>query len=112
MLHPIVCQNERLRHYLQNFRGLFSRPQYGHFETVLFGLLMSKEGHTMSHLHRAIAGIKSVSSVSRFLGPAAKKTWTIQGTLRNRVSDRRRLDPVQTQRQEDGRFGEASLNDV
>jgi SRSO17 transposase len=70
MLHPIVCQNERLRQYLQNFRGLFSRPQYGHFETVLFGLLMSKEGHTLSHLHRAIAGIKSVSSVSRFFGQA------------------------------------------
>ncbi len=70
MLHPIVCQSERFRQYLQTFRGFFSRPQYGHFETVLFGLLMSKEGHTLSHLHRAIAGIKSVSSVSRFFGQA------------------------------------------
>lgn len=70
MPHPIVCQDERLRYYLQSYQGLFSRPQFEHFVTVLVALLMSKEGHTLSHLQRAIAGKKSLSSVSRFLGQA------------------------------------------
>jgi hypothetical protein len=70
MPHPIVCQDERLRHYLQYFQGLFSRPQFGHFVTVLVAMLMSKEGHTLSHLQRAVAGKKSLASMSRFLGQA------------------------------------------
>lgn len=70
MPHPIVCQDERLRQYAHNFRGLFSRPQYEHFETVLVALLMSQEGHTLSDLQRAIANKKSLSSVSRFFGQA------------------------------------------
>lgn len=70
MPHPIVCQDERLRQYLQNFRGLFSRPQSEHFVTVIVSLLMSQEGHTLSHLHQAVAGKKSLSSVSRFFGQA------------------------------------------
>jgi SRSO17 transposase len=70
MPHPIVCQDERLRYYLHCFRSLFSRPQYEHFVTVLIGMLMSQEGHTLSHLHRAVAGKKSLSSVSRFFGQA------------------------------------------
>ncbi len=67
MPHPIVCQDERLRKYLQSFQGLFSRPQFEHFVTVLVAMLMSKEGHTLSHLQRAVAGKKSLASVSRFL---------------------------------------------
>src|SRR2546430_17392134 len=67
MPHPIVCQDERLRQYLQSFQALFSRPQYEHFVTVLMGQLLSEAGHTLSHLHRAVSGKKSVSSLSRFL---------------------------------------------
>jgi len=70
MPHPIVCQDERLRQYLQSFQALFSRPQYEHFVTVLIGLLLSGEGHTLSHLHRAVSGKKSLSSLSRFLSEA------------------------------------------
>lgn len=70
MLHPIICQDERLRQYLQSFRALFSRPQYEHFETVLMGQLLSEAGHTLSHLHRAVSGKKSLASLSRFFSDA------------------------------------------
>jgi SRSO17 transposase len=59
-----------LRQYLQYFQGLFSRPQSEHFVTVIVSLLMSQERHTLSHLHRAVAGTKSFSSMSRFFGQA------------------------------------------
>src|SRR5215475_8305283 len=75
MPHPIVCQDERLRQYLQSFRALFSRPQYEHFVTMLMSLLLSLEGYTLSHLKHAISGIKSLSSLSRFL---AKAPWDHQ----------------------------------
>lgn len=70
MLHPIICQDERLCQYLQSFRALFSRPQYEHFETVLMGQLLSEAGHTLSHLHRAVSGKKSLASLSRFFSDA------------------------------------------
>jgi hypothetical protein len=70
MPHPIVCQDESLRQYGHIFRGLFSCPQYKHFETVLVALLMSKEGHTLSDLQRAVDTKKSLSSLSRFFGQA------------------------------------------
>ncbi len=66
MPHPIVCLDERLRQYLQYF-PVFSRPQYEHFVTVLVALLMAQAGYTLSHLHRAVAGKKSLSRLSRFL---------------------------------------------
>jgi hypothetical protein len=67
MPHPIICQDERLRQYLQSFQALFSCPQYEHFVTVLMGQLLGEAGHTLSHLHRAVSGKKSLSSLSRFL---------------------------------------------
>jgi DDE superfamily endonuclease len=70
MPHPIVCQDERLRQYLQSFQALFSRPQYKHFVTVLMGLLLGESGHTLSHLYRAVSGKKSISSLSRFFSEA------------------------------------------
>jgi DDE superfamily endonuclease len=70
MPHPIVCQDERLRQYLQSFHAVFSRPQYKHFVTVLMGMLLGEAGHTLSHIHRAVSGKKSVSSLSRFFSEA------------------------------------------
>lgn len=70
MPHPIVCQDERLRQYLQSFQALFSRPQYKHFVTVLMGLLLSESGHTLSHLYHAVSGKKSIPSLSRFFSEA------------------------------------------
>jgi len=58
MPHPIVCLDERLRKYLHTFHALFSHPQFEHFVTVLVALLMSLEGQTLSHLHRARASQK------------------------------------------------------
>src|SRR5437762_9833343 len=66
MPHPILCQDEQLRHYLQSFQALFSRPQFEHFVTVLTALLLGEKGHTLSHLKRSVACKKSVSSLSRF----------------------------------------------
>jgi DDE superfamily endonuclease len=70
MPHPIVCQDERLHQYLQYFQALFSRPQYKHFVTVLMGMLLGEAGHTLSHVHHAVSGAKSVSSLSRFFSEA------------------------------------------
>lgn len=72
MPHPLVCQDERLRQYFQYFRPLFSRPQFQHFVTVLMALLLGEGGHTLSHLRRAVAGKKSLASLSRFF---AKARW-------------------------------------
>jgi len=66
MPYPIICQDERLRQYLQSFRAFFSLPQYNHFVTVIMSLLLSVEGHTLSHLKNTISGMKSLSRLSRF----------------------------------------------
>jgi len=81
--HPIVCLDERLRKYLQSFHALFSQPQFEHFVTVLVALLMSLEGQTLSHLHRAVAGKKSLSSISRFLSQAP---WSHQDVIKYNFS--------------------------
>ena len=83
MPHPIVCLDERLRKYLQSFHALFSQPQFEHFVTVLVALLMSLEGQTLSHLHRAVAGKKSLSSISRFLSQAP---WSHQDVIKYNFS--------------------------
>ena len=70
MPYPILCQDERLRQYLQSFRAFFSLPQYNHFVTVIMSLLLSVEGHTLSHLKNTISGMKSLSSLSRFFSEA------------------------------------------
>ena len=70
MPHPIICQDEQLRHYLQSFRALFSRPQFERFVTVLTALLLGEKGHTLSHLKRSVVGEKSISSLSRFFSEA------------------------------------------
>jgi SRSO17 transposase len=80
MLHPIICQDERLRQYLQSFRALFSLPQYEHFVTVLMGQLLGEAGHTLSHVHRAVSGKKSLSSLSRFLSDSP---WSHQSIIQH-----------------------------
>src|SRR5260370_3843707 len=83
MPHPIIYQDERLRQYLQYFRGLFSRPQYEHFVTVLIALLMTQEGYTLAHLNHAVSGKKSLSSLSRFL---AEAPWNHQSLIQYNFS--------------------------
>lgn len=70
MPHPIVCLDERFRQYLEHWHAGFSRPQYQHFVTVLLALLVSSQGFTLLHFKRAVAGSKSLASLSRFLAHA------------------------------------------
>jgi len=70
MPHPIVCLDTRFRQYLENWQTLFSRPQYQHFVTVLLALIVSSQGFTLLHFKRAVAGSKSLASLSRFLARA------------------------------------------
>lgn len=83
MPHPIVCQDERLRQYLQSFQALFSRPQYEHFVTVLMGQLLGEAGHTLSHLHRTVSGKKSIASLSRFFSDSP---WSHQSIIEHNFS--------------------------
>jgi hypothetical protein len=75
MPHPIVCLDERFRQYLEHWRTLFSRPQFEHFVTVLLALVMRGEAGTLLHLKQAVAGSKSLASLSRFF---ARAPWDQQ----------------------------------
>jgi len=67
---PIVCLDGAVSHWATAFRACFSKPQYQHFVTVLFGLLLCQEGRTLTGLRRQIAEGPSVASLSRFLAHA------------------------------------------
>jgi hypothetical protein len=67
---PIVCLDQRLRHYLSLFAGCFSRPQYQYFVTILLGLMLCQNGRTLSGLLRQVNSNASVSGVSRFMSQA------------------------------------------
>jgi hypothetical protein len=67
---PIVCLDAGVRQWLETFRACLSKPQYQHFVTVLLGLLLCQETHTLTGLLRQVAGAPSVASVSRFLAQA------------------------------------------
>jgi hypothetical protein len=51
---PIVCLDQRLRHYLTLFAGCFSQPQYKYFVTILLGLMLCQSGRTLSGLLRQV----------------------------------------------------------
>jgi hypothetical protein len=103
MPHPIVCQDERLRQYLQSFQALFSRPQYKHFVTVLMGLLLCEAGHTISHIHRAVSGKKSLPSLSRFL---SESPWDHQCVILYNYSRFVRLIQQKIDKERQKRFTE------
>jgi hypothetical protein len=67
---PIVCLDAGMRQWLETFRACLSKPQYQHFVTVLLGLLLCQEAHTVTGLLRQVAGGPSLASVSRFLAHA------------------------------------------
>jgi hypothetical protein len=79
----LKARDERLRQYLHSFQAHFSRPQYKHFVTVLMGLLLSEAGHTLSHIHRAVSGKKSLASLSRFL---SESTWNHRHVIEHNFS--------------------------
>ncbi len=67
---PIVCLDQRLRYYLNLFRGCFSQPQYKYFVTILLGLMLCQSGRSLSGLMRQVNSRVSLSGASRFMGQA------------------------------------------
>jgi len=67
---PIVCLDPRLRQFLSQFAGCFSRPQYKYFVTMLLGLMLCQSGRTLSGLLQQVNSRVSLSGASRFMGQA------------------------------------------
>ena len=68
---PIVCLDERLRHYLALFEETFSRPQYKYFVIILLGLMLCQSNNqTLSGLLEQVSSQVSLSGTSRFMGQA------------------------------------------
>lgn len=65
---PIVCLDPRLRQFLSQFAGCFSRPQYKYFVTILLGLMLCQSGRTLSGLLQQVNSGVSLSGASRFMG--------------------------------------------
>lgn len=77
---PIVCLNERLSHYLELFREVFSVPQYKYFVTILLGLMLCQSGNqTLSGLLEQTDGQASLSGTSRFMGQAPWQAQDLAG---------------------------------
>lgn len=76
---PIICLEASLRQYAQSFQKLFSRPQFEHFVTVLMGLTLAPERRTLTGLLSRVAGVCSLSALSRFFSDAP---WSAQELAR------------------------------
>jgi len=74
MLMPIICLDTGLRQFLTTFRGLFSKPQFKYFVTILLGLMLCQETKTLSGLLRQVNSGVSLSGTSRFL---AEAPWSV-----------------------------------
>jgi hypothetical protein len=72
---PIVCLDQRLRHYLALFRDCFSQPQYKYFVTILLGLMLCQSSQTLSGLREQVSNQVSLSGTSRFMGQAP---WSVE----------------------------------
>ncbi|GHO49767.1 hypothetical protein KSX_79300 [Ktedonospora formicarum] len=106
MPHPIVCLDARFRQYLERWQTLFSRPQFQHFVTVLLALIVGSQGFTLLHFKRAVAGSKSLASLSRFFAqapwdqtPLHALAWSrfvaqMQPWVHQDLSHQRTLQPV------------------
>jgi SRSO17 transposase len=71
---PIICLDDRLAKYLEQFRHCFSKPQYKYFVIILLGLLMSQSGFTLSGILRQVSAEVTLSGTSRFLSGAPWST--------------------------------------
>lgn len=67
---PIICLEATLRQYAQSFQKLFSKPQFEHFLTVLMGLSLTPERRSLTGLLSRVAGVCSLSALSRFFSEA------------------------------------------
>jgi hypothetical protein len=59
-----------LRQYAEAFRQSFTWPQFQHFVTVLLGLVLAPERRTLTGLLSRVAGVASLSALSRFFSQA------------------------------------------
>lgn len=67
---PIICLDSYVRHFVEQFREQFSKPQFKYFVTVLLGLLLCQEARTLSGLLRQVADGPGLWGLSRFLSTA------------------------------------------
>jgi hypothetical protein len=59
-----------LHQHAEAFRQSFTWPQFQHFVTVLLGLVLAPERRTLTGLLSRVAGVASLSALSRFFGQA------------------------------------------
>jgi len=70
----ITCQSATLDQFAASFRGLFSKPQFKYFVTVLLGLIECQERRTLCGLLRQVAEKIPLWGLSRFLTHAP---WSV-----------------------------------
>jgi len=99
MPQPIICLDEEVRHFAERFRGLFSKPQYQYFVTVLLGLMECEGRRTLSGVLREVGQSPSLSGLSRFLSEAP---WSQEAVVMSwQRHFRAEMDPVvEAERQE------------
>jgi hypothetical protein len=83
---PIICLDARLRQFCETFRTCFSHPQFKYRVTVLLGLILCQETHTLTGLLRQMADGQSVSGLSRFLSQSPWSATEGGGNLDEAVS--------------------------
>src|ERR687883_712697 len=81
---PIICMDDRLRHFTAAFRPCFSKPQHRYFEIVLLAVLLCQEAKTLSGLLRQGAVQATLCGLSRFLATAPWSTADVAKTWRTR----------------------------
>jgi hypothetical protein len=67
---PIICLEKALSQYAETFRLVFTLPQFRHFVTVLLGFILTPERRTLTGLLSRVAGVRSLSVLSRFFSHA------------------------------------------
>jgi hypothetical protein len=67
---PIICLESTLHQYAEAFRLVFTLPQSRHFVTVLLGFILTPERRTLTGLLSRVAGVRSLSVLSRFFSQA------------------------------------------
>ncbi len=84
---PIICLDARLRQFCETFRTCFSPPQVKYLVTVLLGLILCQETHTLTGLLRQMADGQSVSGLSRFLSQSPWSATEVAGTWMKRFHE-------------------------
>lgn len=67
---PMICLESTLHQYAEAFRLVFTLPQFRHFVTVLLGFILTPERRTLTGLLSRVAGVRSLSVLSRFFSQA------------------------------------------